>query len=172
MFAFRALHSVGGCRSPCVSNEELQVRATRPYLEQSWWTAGPGSLGLLAGRADTFPCSRSPPLHFKNPERPLSRPSSASWPPPHGSRALLGMSSNLEILVSSCSGSRNKWPQRDPGGVAASVHRFQCHQGSQQYLATAYRLDCKTTSSFCDTDPENLLAPIPLGTQGLKREAS
>ena len=129
-------------------------------------------LGFWQGGRTPFPALDPHLSTLKNPERPLSRLSSASWPPPRGSRALLGMPSNLEILVSSCSGSRNKWPQRDPGGVVASVHRFQCHQGSQQYLATAYRLDCKTTSSFCDTDPENLLAPIPLGTQGLKREAS
>lgn len=138
MFAFRATHSVGGCCSPCVSNEELEVRATRPCQEQSWWKAGPGFLGLLAGRPDTVPCSRSPPLHFEKPTKALVPDHLVPLGRHHvESRALLGMPPNLVIPVSSCSGSRNKWPQRDPGGVAASVHRFQCHQGSQQSLSNS-----------------------------------
>lgn len=49
---------------------------------------------------------------------------------------------------------------------------FSATKVHNSHLATAYRLDFKTTSSFRDTDPENLLAPLPPGTRGLKREAS
>ena len=38
------------------------------------------------------------------------------------------------------------------------------------HSGAAYDLDFTTASSVCDTDTENLLAPSPPGTRGLKRE--
>lgn len=104
MFAFRATHSVGGCCSPCVSNEETggQSHKAMPGTELVEGRTS-GFLGLLAGRPDTFSCSRSPPLHFETHKGPCSRPSSASRPPPRGIQGSAGNAtqsgdSSLQLL--------------------------------------------------------------------------
>lgn len=105
---------------------------------------------------------------LKTHKGPCSRPSSASRPPPRGIQGSAGNAAQSGDSSSSCSGSRKSGPRETlvGGGLgidfSAKVHN--------SHLATAYRLDFKTTSSFRDTDPETSWL-LPPGTQGQKREA-
>lgn len=91
-----------GYRSPLASGEETETRAARPHQGTE-----PVSGNTRPPRASSREARCLPPFgpHLStltHPERPLCRQSNASWQLPHGSRASLGIPSNLVISVYSC----------------------------------------------------------------------